>query len=112
MAIIIIGLSKCSICGEVINENDEIVSWKDFLDKNHKLLQFSDSGMHSNCFRNWEYKNEFEFLYQYQPLIDFNTPEVNKLIEDNGIPEWLNKIKEFRKKTTLHNTQYSKWLEK
>jgi len=86
MAIIIIGSSKCSLCGEVLNENDEIILWKAFLDKNHKLWQYSDSGMHSTCFNKWASKSEFEFLYQYQPLIDFDAPEINKLIAENGMP--------------------------
>jgi hypothetical protein len=92
-----------------LNENDEIISWKSFLDKNQKLWQYSKSGMHSSCFNNWTSKNEFEFLYQYQPLIDFDAPEIKKLIGKNGIPEWLSKIKEFRNKTTLYR-QYKKWL--
>jgi len=96
MALIIKGKSKCSICHTVL-DRDPITSWNAFLNKKHSLWKYSDSGMHVVCFNNWEHKEEFEHLYKYQPLVDFESPELKQQIQMYGIPDWLKKIKKYRK---------------
>lgn len=98
MAIIIEGESKCSICNKVL-ENDQIIGWNAFLNKKHTLWIYSDTGMHKECFNNWKHKEEFEHLYNYQPLIDFNNPELKGWIKEHGIPDWLKEIQKYRKST-------------
>lgn len=96
MALIFLGKTPCSICGKTLQETSEIISWGAFLNKTYQLWKYSDSGMHIACFDNWEHKDEFTYLYQYQPLLDFEDPNTIKMIEDHGMPEWMRKIKEFR----------------
>jgi len=64
MAILIIGASRCSICGEVLAQGQQIVATTHFIsDRTDPLWQFSDSGMHSVCFAKWEHRDEFAARY-------------------------------------------------
>ncbi|WP_272150182.1 hypothetical protein [Tenacibaculum aiptasiae] len=97
MALIFLGKSECSICNKVLKTTDEIIGWSPFLNAKHKFWKYSDSGMHENCFNNWEHKVEFEHLYKYQPLIDFDDPNLKERIKINGMPDWLKEVIEYRK---------------
>ena len=60
MALILRGLTKCSMCGGVIESDDETVSTTHFIDdQNDALWRFSDSAMHKQCFLNWEHRKDF-----------------------------------------------------
>lgn len=96
MAIIFLGSSTCSICGAILQEQDAIIGWTAFLNKDYKLWKYSDTGMHEACFNNWEHKAAFEALYKYQPLVDFDDPVFKKNIAQYGMPDWLKKIKTYR----------------
>jgi len=96
MTIIIDGKSKCSICKEVLKASDETVSWSAFLDNEHTLWVYSDSVMHESCFESWEHKTEFEHLNNFQPLIDFDDPNLKEQIKNHGMPEWLKRIYDYR----------------
>jgi len=96
MAILFENESKCSICDEILEEKQEKIAWTAFLPPNHYLWRYSDSGMHKNCFENWDHKEEFEKLYRFQPLIDFEDEQIKKQIEKQGLPEWLKKIRDYR----------------
>ena len=64
MAIVLRGMSKCSICGVVIQEDDEIVATTHFIsNENDPLWRFSDSAMHKPCFLDWEHKDNFVKKY-------------------------------------------------
>ncbi|MEO1416703.1 MAG: hypothetical protein AAFW00_15575 [Bacteroidota bacterium] len=101
MAILILGQSTCSICGQVLKETEEIISWQAFLDESHPLWKYSDSGMHASCFAHWEYKEVFEHLYQYQPCLDLDKPEIQELIQTHGTPDWIQKVLAYRKQHLL-----------
>ena len=96
MAMIFTGKSTCSICKAVLEEGQKILGWPSFLSSDHPLWEYSDSGMHEACFHAWEFKEEFEHLYNYQPLVDFESPHLQKAIKEQGIPKWLQKIKAYR----------------
>jgi len=98
MALIILDSSTCSICGKTLKESDAIIGWKAFLKKDHKFWKYSDAGMHQSCFYKWEQKDEFEKLYKFQPLVDFEDPKLKEYIEINGMSDWLKEIKEYREK--------------
>jgi len=97
MALIFTGSSCCSICGQVLEEHQQIMSWSAFLDSDHELWKYSDTGMHLPCFESWEHKQKFEHLYQYQPTIDLEEPYLKEQINKHGIPPWLQKIIDYRK---------------
>ena len=88
--------SSCSICKKVLKDGQKIIGWSSFLSSDHPLWEYSDSGMHEACFDAWEFKDEFEHLYNYQPLIDFESPDLQQAIKAHAMPNWLQKIKEYR----------------
>jgi len=60
MALIFLGKTECSLCGNVIMEDDEIVATSHFIaDSNDPLWRFSDSGMHRSCFLTWDQRTAF-----------------------------------------------------
>jgi hypothetical protein len=64
MALIFLGKRECSICGKVLQQDDDIVATTAFIaDPSHPLWRFSDSGMHRECFRTWEHAAAFRALY-------------------------------------------------
>jgi len=60
MALFNPGVSKCSICHKVLNDNDDRIGTSAFIrDETDKLWPYSDSNMHKKCFIEWELKEEF-----------------------------------------------------
>ena len=60
MAIILRGKTRCSICGAVIEEGDDIIATTHFIsESSDPLWRFSDSAMHKFCFLKWEHRQEF-----------------------------------------------------
>ena len=101
MAITILNSSTCSICGEVLKVHQDLVEWSAFLPKGHVLWEYSDTAMHKVCFNQWEHKETFNQLYQYQPLIDFEDPDLQAQIQKHGLPDWLKAIKAYRANQSL-----------
>lgn len=65
MAMLEWGWSKCSICGSVLAEGDDIVATTHFIeDESDPLWEFSDSGMHRRCYEEWKYRDEFTSRYR------------------------------------------------
>jgi len=96
MAIFFEGQSTCSICDGVLDKTREHIAWNAFLGQSHPLWKYSDSGMHMDCFQNWEHKEEFNFLYKFQPTVDFDSPDLQEMIAKFGMPPWLEEVKAFR----------------
>lgn len=60
MALLLLGKTKCPICGDVINGTQERVSSMPFIDSpSHPFWRFSDATMHLECFRNWPRRADF-----------------------------------------------------
>jgi hypothetical protein len=65
VALIFRGRSRCSICGEVLGHEDDIVATTHFIaDKSDPLWPFSDSAMHRACFEAWPHRDEFAARYE------------------------------------------------
>ena len=64
MAIIIRGASKCSICGEVLEEGQSLVAFPHFLRQGDELWRYSDFGMHEQCFEQWEHRDAMIHKYR------------------------------------------------
>ena len=63
MAIVIEGVTTCSICDELLT-GDDLVMFPHFIqDDCHPLWRFSDSGMHRRCFTKWEHAPAFRAAY-------------------------------------------------
>ena len=64
MALILRGLTECSLCGVVIKDDEDIVATTHFIsDQNDPLWQFSDSAMHKSCFLDWDQRYNFVKKY-------------------------------------------------
>jgi hypothetical protein len=65
MAIFVPRRSKCPICGEAINEDDDHVGTTHFIaDESDPLWRFSDAVMHRRCYDAWEHRDEFTARYR------------------------------------------------
>ena len=64
MAIFISGVTECSICGVVLEEEDDTVGTTHFIsDHQDPLWPFSDSSMHKSCFLAWPHRADFVRKY-------------------------------------------------
>lgn len=60
MALIFLGQSICKICGRTICQGDRYIATPHFIgDTNDRLWQFSDAGLHYDCFQSWFLRQEF-----------------------------------------------------
>lgn len=63
MAVLILGISTCSLCEKVLVGGDRVVSFPPFIEGRHKLWKYSDSNMHSQCFQMWDKADAFRSLF-------------------------------------------------
>ncbi len=50
MALILRGKTRCWICGQILDERDEVVAFPAFIgNRNDPMYPFSDAAVHSNC---------------------------------------------------------------
>jgi hypothetical protein len=64
VALLMWGASRCSICRELLVQDQPIVATTHFIgDPADPLWRFSDSGMHAACFAGWEHRDEFAARY-------------------------------------------------
>ncbi len=64
MALLMLDVSRCSICREVLHPGQAIVATTHFIgDPADHLSRFSDTGMHAACFARWEHRDEFAARY-------------------------------------------------
>ncbi|HUW56784.1 MAG TPA: hypothetical protein VMZ92_09120 [Planctomycetota bacterium] len=55
-------VSTCALCDKVLS--DPIFATTHFIeDLNHHLYQYSDAGIHWDCYAKWEFQEEFASLY-------------------------------------------------
>ena len=85
MAIIILGASNCSLCNDLLLEDQDIVSFQHFIqDQDHPLWRYSDSGMHRKCFLSWESKKEFRVAYNKMRNQLSSNSNISHYMEQNG----------------------------
>ena len=101
MAIIALGATQCSLCGQILEEGQNIVGWPHFLTEEHPLWKYSDSGMHTACFEAWEHGPFFEQLCNYDPSFKELTPDFFDFVEEHGLPKWLLEKLDFRWRNPL-----------
>jgi hypothetical protein len=65
VALLAWGVSRCSICRELLIQGQAIVATTHFIaDESDPLYRFSDTGMHAECFAGWEHRAEFAARYE------------------------------------------------
>jgi hypothetical protein len=62
MAIILIGKSRCPLCGEILTAESSIISLPAISDVSNPLYHFFDSGIHESCFEKWGKKSEIDTI--------------------------------------------------
>jgi hypothetical protein len=62
------GSTKCSICGQVIHDGEEMTGLHHFIsDRDDPLWRFSDSCVHVACFDGWPLRADWDAKYtQYR----------------------------------------------
>lgn len=64
MAMIALGVTRCPLCDEVIEEGHAIVATSHFIaDSSDSLWRYSDAAFHKSCFLAWERREEFVDRY-------------------------------------------------
>ena len=58
LLLVFLGLTECAICGKVLREGNEVTSLPPIADKRHPLYKYFDAGLHTQCFENWDQKEE------------------------------------------------------
>ena len=62
MAIIILGMTRCALCGEALKGGDDVVATPHVLPTG-PLSRYPDAGMHRACFRRWPDAEAFRAVY-------------------------------------------------
>ena len=82
MALIIRGKSTCPLCGRVLEENADVVSFPAFLKPEHRLGEFSDAAFHRQCFEMDPRSAEVSPLYErYRKTWDSRPTDLKTLQE-------------------------------
>ena len=64
MAIIVLGSTRCALCKTAIEEGDNIVATRHFINDPHDFFyDFSDAAFHQRCFMAWEHRAAFVARY-------------------------------------------------
>ena len=65
MALIVRGTSECPLCGQIIQQGDEVFGTTHFIaDKDDPLWRYSNAGFHRHCFHKWEHRQVFVDRYE------------------------------------------------
>ena len=120
MAIVIPGKTRCAICNQIIEADDEIVAFSPFIpNKLDPLWIFNDAAAHAQCFwqhplaaeadRRW---NELQSSYQRMCCVcceKIDAPDdyyqIPHLTDDRDLPLWQYQYNEF------HRSHLSDWNE-
>jgi hypothetical protein len=82
MALIFPGKTQCPLCGNSLQQGDDIVSFPAFLPAGHALAIFSDAGFHRSCYENDSRHEEVSRLYQrYRAIWDSRPKDLTRLEE-------------------------------
>jgi hypothetical protein len=72
MAIILEGVSTCTVCGAVLSKGGiaDYVAFPHFItDPAHPRWRHSDSGIHRTCFQSWDHAEEFRAIFNETSLL-------------------------------------------
>jgi hypothetical protein len=89
MALIFLGQSKCMICGNILEEGEEVVGLPPISNTAHQLYKYFDSGIHSKCFETWDKKNEVKSLIKAEKEKFKNSDHFKKIVANHVYPKWL-----------------------
>ncbi len=71
MAMIILGKSKCPLCNQILETNDELKAYPAFLPYDHRFGKFSDAAFHKVCAEaDPDYNSVEDMLYVWKKIMD------------------------------------------
>ena len=83
MALVFLGKSKCSICGLVLESNQDVTGLPHLLPPDDPLWKFSDSAMHCACYEHWEHRIDFEsIVHKHRELLEQRPAHLNLSVEE------------------------------
>ena len=82
MALLFPGKTRCGICHEIIEDDDNVVGFRAFLRQSHPLWKYSDGVFHQECFNRSPDREAVERLYKKYHEIWESRPRHLKKIED------------------------------
>jgi hypothetical protein len=89
MALIFIGFSPCALCGQTLQEGEDITGLPPSTKKDHPLYPFFDSGFHLKCFEEWGSREEALAIVKEEGEQFRNSPEYREMCKKYGKPGWL-----------------------
>ena len=92
MALIFLGVTECALCRSVLQKTDEVTSLSPIGDKKHPLYKYFDAGLHTQCFENWDKKEEVLNVIKEEKLKFINSDYFKEMISKFGKPEWLDEM--------------------
>ena len=92
MALIFIGVTECAICGKVLQEANAVTSLPPIADKQHPLYKYFDTGLHTQCFENWDNKEEVLIIINEAKQKFINSAYFKQMISKHGKPKWLDEM--------------------
>jgi hypothetical protein len=82
MALLIRGKTKCPLCGDTIEHDQEVAAFPAFLPSGHPLGTFSDAALHKTCFQQDARSEAVGQLYhRYREIWD-SRPKDLKTVEE------------------------------
>jgi len=87
MALLVLGASKCSLCGEILARAQDVVANSAFIDDvSDPFWKYSDSGMHRQCFLDWADREEFIAKFnEVHSAIVYGNNTSKRMLDDGTI---------------------------
>ena len=74
------------------NENDKVTSLPPIGDIQHPLYKYFDAGLHTQCFENWDKKEEVIEVIKEAKQKFINSDYFKEMILKFGKPKWLDEM--------------------
>ena len=92
MALIFLGSTECAICGKILQVGNEVTSLPPIADKQNPLYKYFDAGLHTQCFENWDKKEEVLIIIKAAKQKFINSDYFKEMVSKYGKPKWLDEM--------------------
>lgn len=94
MALIFLGSTECVLCGKTLQVGEQVSSLSPISDKEHPLYKYFDAGLHTQCFENWDKKEEVLAVIKVENEKFINSDYFKDKISRYGRPKWLDEMEQ------------------
>ena len=92
MALIFLGLTKCALCDKLLQKGNAVTSLPPIADKQNSLYKYFDAGLHTQCFENWDKKEEVLRVIKVEKQKFRNSDYFKEMVSKFGKPKWLDEM--------------------